>query len=142
MDITMQIRVAADCDKEFMMSIDRHMDDIGFANRVFTKSGYVIWEGNQRIGIMTHCVLWDNLPFMNLIFIREEYRGRGFAKQAILSWENEMKEQGYKMTLISTQADEGAQHLYRKLGYIDCGGLVFHDTPFDQPMEMFFRKVL
>lgn len=142
MDITMQIRVAADCDKEFMMSIDRHMDDTGFANRVFTRSGYVIWEGNQRIGIMTHCVLWDNLPFMNLIFIREEYRGRGFAKQAILSWENEMKEQGYKMTLISTQADEGAQHLYRKLGYIDCGGLVFHDTPFDQPMEMFFRKVL
>lgn len=138
----MQIRVAADCDKEFMMSIDRHMDDTGFANRVFTKSGYVIWEGNQRIGIMTHCLLWDNLPFMNLIFIREEYRGRGFAKQAILSWENEMKEQGYKMTLISTQADEGAQHLYRKLGYIDCGGLVFHDTPFDQPMEMFFRKVL
>lgn len=138
----MQIRVAADCDKEFMMSIDRHMDDTGFANRVFTRSGYVIWEGNQRIGIMTHCVLWDNLPFMNLIFIREEYRGRGFAKQAILSWENEMKEQGYKMTLISTQADERAQYLYRKLGYIDCGGLVFHDTPFDQPMEMFFRKVL
>ena len=47
-----------------------------------------------------------------------------------------------KMTLISTQVDESAQHLYRKLGYMDCGGLVFRDTPFDQPMEMFFRKVL
>ena len=53
-----------------------------------------------------------------------------------------MKQQGYKMTLISTQADEEAQHLYRKLGYIDCGGLVFNHTPFDQPMELFFRKVL
>lgn len=51
-----------------------------------------------------------------------------------------MKKQGYKMTLISTRADENAQHLYRKLGYIDCGGLVFHDTPFDQPMEMFLGK--
>ena len=57
-------------------------------------------------------------------------------------FEKEMKKQGYKMTLISTQADEDAQHFYRKLGYIDCGGLIFHDTPFDQPMEMFFRKVL
>lgn len=138
----MEIKVVTDKDKEFVMSIDRHVDDTGYANRVYTKSGYVIWEGNQRIGIMAHCVLWDNLPFMNFLCIKEEYRKNGFAKQAIIHWEHEMKRQGYKMTLISTQADEGAQHLYRKLGYIDCGGLVFHDTPFDQPMEVFFRKVL
>lgn len=138
----MEIKVVTDNDKEFVMSIDKHVDDTSYKNRVYTKSGYVIWEGNQRIGIMAHCVLWDNLPFMNFIFVNEEYRGKGFAKQAIFSWENEMKKQGYKMTLISTQVDEGAQHLYRKLGYIDCGGLVFNNTPFDQPMEMFFRKVL
>ena len=138
----MEIKAVTNNDKQFVMSIDKHIDDTGFANRVYTKSGYVIWEGNQRIGIIAHCVLWDNLPFMNLIFIKEEYRRKGFAKQAILNWENEMKRQGYLMTLISTQVDEKAQHLYRKLGYIDCGGLVFHNTPLDQPMEMFFRKVL
>jgi len=79
---------------------------------------------------------------LNFLFIKEEYRGNGFAKQAVLRWEAEMKKQGCRMTLISTQADEGAQHLYRKLGYIDCGGLLFNNTPFDQPMELFFRKVL
>lgn len=138
----MEIKVVTDNDKEFVMSIDKQMDDTGYANLMYTKSGYVILEGKQRIGIMIHCVLWNKLPFMNLLYVKEEYRGKGFAKQAVISWENEMKDQGYKMTLISTQADEGAQHLYRKLGYIDCGGLVLHDTPFDQPMEMFFRKVL
>ena len=76
------------------------------------------------------------------VYTKPQYRHKGYAKQAIISWENEMKKRGYKMTLISTQVDEGAQHLYRKLGYVDCGGLVFHNTPFDQPMEMFFRKVL
>lgn len=79
---------------------------------------------------------------MNLIYVIEEYRGNGFAKQAIINWENEMKNRGYKMVMISTQVDENAQNLYRKLGYIDCGGIVFNDTPFDQPMEMFLRKVL
>lgn len=138
----MEIKTVTDMDKEFVMSIDKHVDDISYKNRVYTKSGYVLWEDNQRIGLMSHCVLWDNLPFLNFIFVKEEYRGKGFAKQAITSWENEMKDQGYKMTLISTQADEGAQHLYRKLGYIDCGGLIFNNTPYDQPMEMFFRKVL
>ena len=138
----MEIKIVTNNDKEFVMSIDKHINDTGYNKLVYTKSGYVIWEKNQRTGIIVHCILWDNIPFMNFLFIKEEYRNKGLAKQAIIIWENEMKNQGYKMTLISTQVDEGAQHLYRKLGYIDCGGLVFNNTPFDQPMEMFFRKVL
>ena len=138
----MEIKIVTNNDKEFVMSIDKHINNTGYNNLVYTKSGYVIWEKNQRTGIIVHCILWDNIPFMNFLFIKEEYRNKGLAKQAIIIWENEMKNQGYKMTLISTQVDEGAQHLYRKLGYIDCGGLVFNNTPFDQPMEMFFRKVL
>ena len=138
----MEIKVVTNDDKEFVMSVDQHANDTSYANRVYTKSGYVIWEEDWRIGIITHCILWDNLPFMNLLFVKEEYRRKGFATQAVICWENEMKKQGYKMTLISTQVDEDAQHLYRKLGYIDCGGLVLHNTPFDQPMELFLRKVL
>lgn len=138
----MEIKVVTDNDKEFVMSIDKYINVVSYANQVYTKSGYVIWEENQRVGIITHCILWDTIPFINFLFVKEKYREKGFATQAIIRWENEMKNQGYKMTLISTQVDEGAQHLYRKLGYIDCGGLVFNHTPLDQPMEMFFRKVL
>ena len=138
----MEIKVVNDKDKEFVMRIDKHVDDILYANRVYTKSAYVIWEENQRIGVIVHCILWDTLPFMNFLYIQEEYRRKGFAKQAILCWEDEMKNQGYTMTLLSTRADEDAQHFYRKLGYVDCGGLVFHHTPFEQPLEIFFRKVL
>lgn len=138
----MEIKVVTDNDKEFVMSIDKHINVVSYANQVYTKSGYMIWEENQRVGIITHCILWDTIPFINFLFVKEEYREKGFTTQAIIRWENEMKNQGYKMTLISTQVDEGAQHLYRKLGYIDCGGLVFNHTPLDQPMEMFFRKVL
>ncbi len=138
----MELKSVTDRDKEFVMGLDQHVDDRGYANRVYTKFGYVIWEGNRRVGVLSHCILWDKVPFMNFLFVDEEYRRKGLAGQAVLSLENEMKNQGYQMVLISTQADEGAQHLYRKLGYIDCGGLVFHNTPFDQPLELFFRKVL
>lgn len=129
-------------DKDFVMSIDKHVNDIGYCHRVFTKTGYVMWENDVPIGMLHYSILWDNLPFLNFIFVVKEYRNRRFASQALAFWENDMRKQGYKMVLISTQADEKAQHLYRKLGYIDCGGLVFHHTPFDQPMELFFRKVL
>lgn len=138
----MEVKYVEMKDKDFVMSIDQHVKDISFQNRVYTKSGYVLWEKDRPIGLMVHCILWDNLPFMNFIYVEEAYRGRGFASQAITFWENDMKNQGYQMVLISTQVDEDAQHLYRKLGYIDCGGLLFAHTPMDQPMEMFMRKIL
>lgn len=138
----MEIKAVTDRDKDFVMSMDRHVSDRGYDNRVYTGSGYVLWEDHQRVGTMAHCILWDNLPFLNFLFVAEEFRDRGYGKKAVSDWETEMKTQGYKMVLVSTQADETAQHFYRKLGYIDCGGLLFDHTPFDQPMEMFFRKIL
>ena len=129
-------------DEAFVMSIDAHVNEEQYANRVLTKSGYVIWDGDEPVGLMHHAVLWDNLPFLNLIYIKEEYRGRGYGTEAMRLWEEDMQNRGYKMVLISTQVDEDAQHWYRKLGYVDCGGLLMNGTPFEQPMEMFMRKVL
>ncbi|GIG24528.1 hypothetical protein [Cellulomonas denverensis] len=40
--------------------------------------------------------------------------------------------------LTSTQADEQAQHLYRRLGYRDCGALLFPG----EPIELVLRKEL
>ena len=138
----MKLKHMEDSDKAFVMSIDTHVNDEQYANRVLTKSGYVIWDGDEPVGLMHHAVLWDNLPFLNLIYMKEECRGKGYGTEAMRLWEEDMKNRGYKMVLISTQVDEDAQHWYRKLGYVDCGGLLMNGTPFEQPMEMFMRKVL
>ncbi|MDY4754062.1 MAG: GNAT family N-acetyltransferase [Candidatus Faecousia sp.] len=138
----MELREMTQQDKAFVMGIDSHMDEAAFQNRLLTKSGFVLWEAGQPVGWMHHCVLWDNLPFLNLLYVLEDWRGKGFGRQTMAAWEAEMKNRGYKMVLISTQSDESAQHFYRKQGYVDCGCLVFQNTPFDQPTELFFRKVL
>ena len=129
-------------DKDFVMSIDSHVNDLQYKNRVDTQTGYIIWTDNIRAGLMHYSVLWDSLPFLNLIFVKETHRNKGIASKAMKLWEEDMKEQGYKMVLLSTQVDENAQHLYRKSGYIDCGALLMNGTPFEQPMEMFMRKIL
>lgn len=138
----MELLPMADEDRAFVMGIDTHVDAAGFRNRVMSQSGFVLRENGQPVGVMHHCVLWDRLPFLNLLYVLEGERGRGFGKKAMEAWEMEMKKRGYKMVLLSTQADETAQHFYRKLGYVDCGCLLFQNTPFDQPAELFFRKVL
>ena len=129
-------------DKDFVMSIDSHVNDLQYKNRVDTQTGYIIWTDNIRAGLMHYSVLWDSLPFLNLIFVKETHRNKGIASKAMKLWEEDMKEQGYKMVLVSTQVDEDAQHLYRKLGYIECGALLMNGTPLEQPMEMFMRKIL
>jgi len=61
----------------------------------------------------------------------------------VLYWpEEDMREQGYGMLLTSTQADETAQHFYRKLGYKDCGSLMITVPAYAQPMELFLEKEL
>lgn len=138
----MQLKYMSLEDKEFVMEIDSHVNELQYENRVHAKTGYVIWDGNERVGLMHYSVLWDNLPFLNLIHVKKEYRNNGFATKAMKLWEEDMKSQGYKMVLISTQVDECAQHLYRKIGYVECGALLMNNTPFEQSMEMFMRKVL
>ena len=138
----MELREMTRQDKAFVMGIDSHMEEAALRDCLLTQSGFVLWEAGQPVGWMHHCVLWGKLPFLNLLYVLEDRRGKGFGRQAMASWEEEMKKRGYEMVLLSTQADESAQHFYRKLGYLDCGCLVFQNTPLDQPMELFFRKVL
>ena len=138
----MEFRYVRTEDKEFVMSIDSHVNEVNYNNLVYTKSGYIMWKSNDRVGLMSHSILWDNLPFLNFIYVQETFRSQGIASEMMRQWEHDMKTQGYKMVLISTQVDESAQHFYRKLGYMECGALLMNHTPLEQPMEMFMRKVL
>ena len=129
-------------DKDFVLEIDPHVNARQYENRVHDKTGYIIWEGSQRAGLMHYSVLWDRLPFLNLIYVKEAYRNKGIGAEAMKFWEADMRDQGYQMVLISTQVDEDAQHFYRKAGYAECGALLLNGTPLKQAMEMFMRKVL
>lgn len=75
---------------------------------------------------------------MNLLFLLEDRRGRGYGGQLTAFWETEMKLLGYERVLTSTQADERAQRFYRRQGYTDCGALLLPG----EPLEILFRKEL
>ncbi len=99
-------------------------------------------NNDAPVGVMRYNLFWDTVPFLTLIYFKESYRGKGFGKQAMIYWENEMRSLGYKIVMTSTQVDEGAQHFYRKLGYKENGCLVMDIYPFEQPLEMFMIKKL
>ncbi len=135
-----KIRYVEASDKEFWYSLDKHLPETEFENKVYTKRGYVLSLNNKPVGLLRYNLFWDSVPFCTMIFIDCQYQGKGYGKQLIQYWENDMKRRGYEMLLTSTQVDEKAQHFYRKLAYKDCGGFVIDIPQYAQPMEMFFIK--
>ncbi|MDD2269204.1 MAG: GNAT family N-acetyltransferase [Eubacteriales bacterium] len=127
-------------DKEFWFSLDKHISETEFERKVRDKMGYVLLEDENPVGILRYNLFWDNTPFLNLIFIDWPYQKKGYGCKLINFWESEMKSLGFGIVMTSTQADEQAQHFYRKLGYKDCGCLVLNTPKYEQPMEMFLVK--
>lgn len=136
-----EIRYALESDKAFWLTLDEHISQDELQLKIRDRRGYIISDEDKSIGVLRYNLFLDIIPFLTMIYQDESYRGKGFGRQAMLFWEHEMCEHGYKMIMTSTQVDEEAQHFYRKLGYKDRGSLFLDNTPFEQPQEMFLLKV-
>ena len=134
-----QIRHVQPEDRIFWFGLDKHLSQKEFDNKVSSKSGYVLLADDVPVGLLRYSLFWDSIPFCNMLYIDARYQRKGYGKKLMAHWEEEMKAQGYERLLTSTQADEEAQHFYRKLGYQDCGGLVM-DVP--GPMELILMKAI
>ncbi len=125
-------------DKNEYLSIDRHLPECEYESKVRDKRCYIIRDNKTPVGIMRYNLLCDYWPFITLIILQADYRRKGFGTKAMMHWENEMRSLGHQIVMTSTQADEEAQHFYRKIGYKDMGCLVLHT----QPLEIFLGKNL
>ena len=135
-----EIRYVTENDKTFWYTLDRHLPESEFGNKVRDRQGYVLLEDGVPAGILRYNLFWDNTPFCTMLFVEPEMQRKGYGRLLMEHWENEMKALGYGMIMTSTQVDETAQHFYRKLGYKDSGGLLLDIPGYEQPMEMFLCK--
>ena len=136
------IRYVCEEDKPFWFTHDTHISENEFRLKILEKRAYLICYNGNQIGVMRYNLFWDIIPFLTFIHIDEGYQKKGFGRQVMLYWESEMSRLGYNMVMTSTQVNEEAQHFYRKLGYIDKGGIFFDNTPIKQPQELILIKIL
>jgi len=134
----MRIVAATNEDYDYMRMHDRHIREELIMPKIREREIYMLKEEERTIGWMRHSYFWDNTPFMNLIWIDEPYRSRGYGKETVLFWETQMKRQGFRLVMTSTMANEEAQHFYRKLGYRDAGCLLLEN----EPLEILLTKAL
>ncbi len=134
----MEIRYATMADKDLLLSRDSHIKKDVWEDTILNKREIIMFADGSFAGWLRWNLFWDEIPFMNMLYFLEDYRGKGYGSQIVKYWENEMLKLGYDKVMTSSQANENAQHFYRKLGYRDAGGFF----PFCDDFEIIFTKEL
>lgn len=135
-----EIRYVQSTDHDFWFTLDGHLSEAEFGEKVRREQGYVLLADGQPIGILRYNLFWDNTPFCTLLYVAKPFQRQGYGRLLTQRWEADMRARGYGMVMTSTQVDEEAQHFYRKLGYRDSGGFVIDVPGHAQPMELLMIK--
>lgn len=133
----MKFEYASESDFQFILDNDRHISKQLIKNKLKEKEIMIAKDqDNKIIGWLRYNYFWDTTPFMNMLYLNENYRNKGIGKDLVGFWESEMKSNGYELVMTSSLSNEQAQHFYRKIGYKDSGSLLLDD----EPLEIIFTK--
>lgn len=125
-------------DFKWLKTKDHHVDSLMLKRKIEAKEILLAQSEGKTIGWLRFGFFWDSIPFISMLFIEEEYRGKGVGKKLVYFWEKQMKKKKLKLVMTSSLSNEKAQHFYRKLGYTDAGSLTLPK----EPLEIFFIKNL
>lgn len=134
----MRIRPAQVKDLENILSIDKHIAESELKNSIAQSRMYLGETDTDVVGILRYNLFWDNTPFLNLLYIEERFRRRGYGSALLSFWESQMVQSNYNCVMTSTLSTESAQNFYKKHGYKDIGGFTY----LDEPYEIIFQKQL
>ncbi len=101
---------------EYLATEDRYVGPDVIERKVARREILVLRQGGRTSGCLRYGHLWDEIPFMNLLWVQEGQRGEGLGTRLVSFWEEEMRKFGHEMVMTSSLSDERAQHLYRRLG--------------------------
>lgn len=118
------IRFASIGDIETLMGLDGHISAAELSNCVSRRRVIVSTENGKINGWLRYGLFWDNLPFMNMLYIIDGERGKGIGMALCDFWERELRALDHTIALTSTLSNERGQFFYRKRGYKDCGSLI------------------
>src|SRR5262245_10763475 len=131
------LRSASDADFVFLNGLSPVENEAHLRAQIRDGRLFIIEHADEPSGFIKFYVLWETLPFIEVIVVREVLRKRGIGRAAVREWELEMARRSYPRAIVSTQANEEALHFWRRIGYRDCGSL---ELP-GRPVELFlFRE--
>lgn len=136
MSVTTPVATAADL--AFLRGHDTHVSPDVLADVVSLGRVMVAEVDGESVGFLRWGLFWDQVPFMNLLWVLPDSRGRGVGTALVDAWERSCLAAGHGWVLTSTMSNERSQQFYRRLGYVDTGALLLPG----EPTELILRKPL
>lgn len=118
-----KIRYAVYDDYDLILKIDDSIDRNKWKIWTGNKQAVFAFDDNTFLGWLQYSYFIEKYPFVNRLYIFEQYQNNGAGTALMNFWENEMKSKGEKVLMLSTESDNIAQNLYYRLGYKCIGEL-------------------
>ena len=132
----MEIRLAVAKDKKKILKYDCHIHHNKVGECIYNGLVKVLCDADKIVGVLRYNLFWQSIPFLDLLYIDEAYRGQGWGSKMMADWEDSMKTMGYPYVMLSTQADETAKYFYEKLGYRRIGAFLPPEQEADEIMYL------
>ena len=132
----MTITPATEKDLTAITAYDRHIPRERLLGCIQRGLVTVLRSEDRILGVLRWNLFWQSIPFLDLIYIDEAYRGQGWGSKMMADWEDSMKAMGYSYVMLSTQEDETAKYFYEKLGYHRIGAFLPPEQNADEIMYL------
>ena len=93
----MLIRIAELKDIDLIKQYDKHIAEAELTNVLMLGRIFIAEENNDLIGWLRYNYFWDNTPFMNMLYILNKYRKRGYGKILTEYWEEKNETFGLQL---------------------------------------------
>ena len=79
-------------------------------------------EDARIVGSLRFGFMWDDSPFIHVIVVEEQARGRGIGTSMLTALEQRLRSAGYGRLLSSSECSQArAQHWHRRSGFDEMG---------------------
>lgn len=135
------VRYATMPDIAILTQHDRWPRPTHWHNKVAAREVIVATDLGTLVGHARFEVLWTTLPFLSMIHIRHESRGRGISRRLLGFLLDELRLRGYAALLSSAQSDEPqSQGWHEHMGFRRNG--VIENVARDGVHELVYRRPL
>ena len=119
-----KIRYAKYEDYNLILRIDDSISQSKWKSWTDNRQAILAFDDSEFIGWLQYNYFIEKYPFINRLYIFEQYQNNGTGTNLIQFWEAEMKNKGETRLMLSTESDNyGARRLYERLGFKCVGEL-------------------
>lgn len=140
-DVSIVVRFASQDDLEACFAFDNSDRQDIIENKIDMHEIILAERCGEVIGYLKLEYIWSKFPFISLILLKPEFRGKGIGTLMLNYLIEFLQINGYKILLSSSQVnEEEPQKWHRKKDFVECG--ILNGINEDGIGEVFFRLEL